>query len=461
MALKKTIRVRIAPSPTGPLHMGTVRTALFNYLFAKKHKGKFILRIEDTDLERSDPKYEKDIIDNFKWLGIAWDEGPFRQSERLEIYKKYIKKILDLGQAFWCYHSEQELEAERNEQMSRGQAPKHVCEYFGKKPDLNKKGVVRFRYSNEKIAFQDLIRGKLEFDSSLFGDISIARDEKTPLYNLAVVIDDAEMEISHIIRGEDHISNTPKQILLQKALGLNTPIYAHLPLLFNSDRSKLSKRQTDVFFNYYKDTGYLPEAIINFLALLGWNPGTTKEIFSLEELIEEFSIDRVQKAGAVFNISRLDWLNGFYIRKMDLDKLTKLCLPYLPQADFEYLKRVVSLEQERLKKLSEITQLTEFFFKDRLDFQPELLIWKKMTLEQVKTNLDIVYNILYKTDKFDKKTLEVILAPIAQKHGSGEVLWPLRACLSGQKASPGPYEIAEVLGKAKALKRIKQAIDMI
>src|SRR3989344_6088728 len=326
----KGVRVRIAPSPTGWLHFGLARTALFNYLFAKKNNGKFILRIEDTDIKRSEKKYEKDIIESLRWLGLEWDEDPYRQSERAQVYEKYVKKLLDSHQAFWCYHTKEELEAEKNERILREKAPKHKCQHAANtNNNKTKKGIIRFRCPDKKIIFNDLIRGRLEFEAGLLGDISIARDEKTPLYNLSAVIDDYEMKISHVIRGEDHISNTPKQILLQKALGLPSPKYAHLPLILGHDRTKLSKRHGAVSVTQFRKQGYLPEVLLNFMALLGWNTGTKKEIFSLEELIKEFSLERVQKGGAIFNISRLDWLNGYYIRKMDLDELTKKCIPYL------------------------------------------------------------------------------------------------------------------------------------
>ena len=326
------IRVRIAPSPTGPLHLGTARTALFNYLFAKKNKGKFILRIEDTDIERSDEKYEKDIIENLKWLGLEWDEEIYRQSQRTAIYQKYIEKLLDSGQAFWCDHTKEELEKEKKEQMKKKEAPRHICNRKGKA----KEGIIRFHCPDKKIVFNDLIRGKLEFDGGLLGDISIAKDKNIPLYNFAAAIDDVEMKISHVIRGEDHISNTPKQILIQEALGLTPPQFAHLPLILGQDKSKLSKRHGAVSIGWYKKEGYLPEAMINFMVLLGWNPGTEKEIFSLKKLIKEFSLERVQKGGAIFNLERLNWINGQYIRQMDLDKLTKKCLVYLPQkTDFD------------------------------------------------------------------------------------------------------------------------------
>lgn len=447
------VRVRIAPSPTGPLHLGTARTALFNYLFAQKNKGKFILRIEDTDLERSDKKYEKDIIENLKWLGLDWDEGPYRQNKRIKIYQKYIEKLLDSGQAFYCPHTKEELAKERKEQTKKKQAPRHVCKR------KSKKGIIRFRCPDKKIVFDDLIRGRVEFEGKLLGDISIAKDTKTPLYNFAAAIDDIEMKISQVIRGEDHISNTPKQILIQEALGFKTPQFAHLPLILGPDKSKMSKRHGATSISWYKKEGYLPEAMINFMVLLGWNPGTEKEFFSLEELIKGFSLERVHKGGAIFNRQRLDWLNAHYIRQMDLDELTKLCLPYLPEkTDFEYAKKVVALEQPRIRMLSQIGELTQFFFVDELKYEPDLLIWKKMSLKEVKKNLEMLERELGKIGDFNKESLEGVIMPLTEKHGSGEVLWPLRVALTGQKASAGPFEIMEVLGKKRTLKRVKEAI---
>ena len=320
-----SIRVRIAPSPTGPLHIGTARTALFNYLFAKKFGGHFILRIEDTDLERSDKKYEKDIFEGLAWLGIDADEGPagattnnrqpttdnnygpYRQSERLATYRPYLEKLLNEGSAFYCFHSEKELEAEKKMLMTDKKPLMHWCEFrdlsfADAKKKLGQSHIIRFKTSHgQKIVFTDLIRGELSFDSDLIGDFSIAKDIDVPLYNFAVVIDDFEMKISHVIRGEDHISNTPKQLLLIEALGFNKPEYAHLPLILGTDRSKLSKRHGATSVNEYQKD-YLPEALFNFMALLGWNPGDEREIFSKEELVKEFSLEKIHKAGAIFNL---------------------------------------------------------------------------------------------------------------------------------------------------------------
>lgn len=465
----KNVRVRMAPSPTGSLHIGTARTALFNYLFSKHEKGKFILRIEDTDLERSDPKYEKDIIDNLEWLGIKWDEGPFRQSERTSSYSKYLDKLLKTDAAYHCFCSEQDLENKRQERMSRGEPPK----YNGKCRELSKEtikkylaegkpSIIRFKAPLKKVSFNDLIRGKVEFDTSLTGDFSIAKDLATPLYNFAVVIDDFEMKISHVIRGEDHISNTPKQILLQEALGFPQPKYAHLPLILGSDKSKLSKRHGAVAVRDYRKDGYLPETMVNFMAFLGWNPNTERETYSLASLVKEFTLENVQKSGAVFNVKRLDYLNGFYIRQKSIKKLAEICQDYLPKTDKDYLEKIVAIYQERLKKLSEITELADFFFKDRLQYNKKLLSWKDMTDKEIAQSLDRVNEILSDVKDWRQETLEKVLMREAKEAGDrGKLLWPLRVALSGKKASAGPFEIAEILGKEKTLKRIKEARELI
>ncbi|MEK7503383.1 MAG: glutamate--tRNA ligase [Patescibacteria group bacterium] len=463
----KEIRVRIAPSPTGFLHVGTARAALFNYLFAKNNGGKFVLRIEDTDIERSEPRFEKDIIESLKWLSISWDEGPFLQSDKIEIYTQYLDKLLKENKAYYCFCAEEELEAVRQDQLSRGVAPKYngKCQNISQEEAKERiaKGepaIIRFRTSQEKISFTDLIRGKIEFDTALVGDFAIAKDLKTPLYNFAVVVDDFEMKISHIIRGEDHIPNTPKQILIQEALGFPKPQYAHLPLILGPDKSKLSKRHAAVSVANYREEGYLPEALINFMAFLGWNPGTDKEIYSLKELSQEFTLDKVQKAGAIFNIKRLDYLNGFYIRQKPLDELTELCQPYLPKAEKEFLKKIVGLHQERLKKLSEIKEFTDFFFQDKLSYDKELLRWKDNDDQKMARSIDKTSKLLSEISErnWAKENLEKVLMQETEKTGDrGIVLWPLRVALTGKKASAGPIEIAAILGKEKTLTRLEEA----
>ncbi len=530
------VRVRFAPSPTGFLHIGSSRTALFNFLFAKKYQGRFILRIEDTDKERSKKEFEDDIIKNLKWLGIEWDEGPtgegrkengnygpYYQSERQDIYKKYLEQLLKEDKAYYCFCSPEELEAKKQDQISRGLPPRYdgKCsnipkEEAKKRLEDGEPAVIRFRMPKEKVSFNDAIRGKVEFDASLFGDIVIAKNLETPLYNFAAVVDDFEMKISHVIRGEDHISNTPKQILLQRALGFNQPTYAHLPLILGPDHSKLSKRHGAMSVAEYKKMGYLPEAIINFLAFLGWNPGTEREIYSLSSLIKDFSLEKIQKSGAIFNTKKLDFLNGFYIRQKPLKTITRLSLPYLikenliqtideqkntisnynklyfkisetgEKISFDNLEKIISLYHERMKKISEISELANFFFKKSLTYPKELLIWKNSSFEKTKEAIKILLDILLRIEKdnWKEETLKNIFLInqenktngrkqenifISQqkniflngKIDRGKLLWPFRVALSGKKASPGPFEIAEILGKEKTLKRVEEAKELL
>ncbi|MFH0803509.1 MAG: glutamate--tRNA ligase [Candidatus Tagabacteria bacterium] len=478
---ERQVRTRFAPSPTGPLHIGSARSALFNYLFARQNGGEFILRIENTDVERSNPLFEKDILDGFKWLGI-WDKKPYRQSERIKIYKKYIERLLEEGKAFWCPHTKEDLAKEKQEQMAQKEAPRHICEYKNIKTKNKKGEIIRLDTLAKIVEFEDIIRGKIKFDTSLLGDIALAKDENTPLYNFAVVIDDFEMKISHVIRGEDHISNTPKQILIQEALGLPRPQYAHLPLVLGPDRSKLSKRHGPVSISEYRKLGYLPEVIINFIALLGWNPGTEQEIFSLDELIKKFDLNRAQKGGAIFNIERLDWLNGIYVRKKSAEELTDLILREnflkIPKGfKNNYIEKVIALEQSRLQKLSEIGERTTYFF-----FEPtypkSMLFWQslpalptgqaggrqeKEAINITKEYLDKIVNLIsnIKTKDFTKERIKETIWPYAEEKGRGDVLWPFRVALTGQRKSPDPFEIAEILGKKTTLKRLNYAIDLL
>lgn len=500
MPKKEEIRVRIAPSPTGYLHIGTARTALFNYLFAKSHDGKFVLRIEDTDLERSDEKFTKEIIESLRWLGIDYDEGPdidgsygpYRQSERLKTYKKYLEQLLKEDKAYYCFCTEEELEAERQAMMKRGEPPVYSgrCANLSEAEikkflDEGRKPIIRFRMPAKKIIFEDMIKGVLEFDTKLIGDITIAKNLETPLYNFAVVVDDETMKISHVIRGEDHISNTPKQIAMIEALGFKKPRYAHIPLTLAPDRTKLSKRHGATAIADYRAMGYLPEALLNFIAFMGWNPKTDQEFFTKNELIKHFSIAKMNKAAAIFNIEKLNWLNGQYIRKMDLSLLTENCIPYLEKANligrvgdgewkitetgepiiFDQLKKIIALLQERLVKLSDLPELVSFLFKKELAYDKQLLIWKKMTAKDVIDHLLEVEKILAKTDKkdFKKEHLEERIKKLIEekKLGMGETLWPLRVALTGLKASPPPFDVAEILGKEKTLQRIADAKNLL
>lgn len=370
-----------------------------------------------------------------------------------------MEKLLNEGEAYRCFCPQKQIDG-GVPQIYSGKCRDLSDEEIKKNLAEGKKSIIRFKSPIKKVAFKDLIRGKVEFDSSLIGDFSIAKDITTPLYNFAVVIDDFEMEISHVIRGEDHLSNTPKQILLEEALNFPQPQFGHLPLILGPDRSKLSKRHGATSVTEYRKEGYLPEAIINFMAFLGWNPGGEKEIYSMEELIEDFSLDKVQKGGAIFNIQRLNYLNGVYIRQKSIEELAELCRLYLPKADKEDLEKAVSLYQDRLKKLSEIAELTDFLFKDVLEYDKELLKWKDMTDGEMKKVLDNLNKILcdISEKEWKKENLEKILMPEAERmEDRGTLLWPLRVALTGKKASAGPFEVAEALGKKRTLKRIQNA----
>ncbi|PIS13543.1 MAG: glutamate--tRNA ligase [Candidatus Tagabacteria bacterium CG09_land_8_20_14_0_10_41_14] len=463
----KKIRTRLAPSPTGPLHVGTARTALFNYIFARQNNGNFILRIDDTDKERSDKRFEEDILNGLKWLGLEYDKI-YRQSEREDIYKNYLKKLLDKKIAFWCYHSKEELAAEKTEQMNKKEAPRHVCNHKNIKSlnHKNKNGIIRLGGSDEKIKFNDLIRGEIEYDASLLGDIAIAKDEKTPLYNFASVIDDEEMKISHVIRGEDHIPNTPKQILIQKALKIQTPFYAHLPLILGPDKSKMSKRHGSISINEYKRMGYLAQALLNFIILLGWNPGNDKEFFEKEEMLELFSLQKIQKGGAVFNIEKLNWFNREYIKKMSMGKLSQHTMEYISSEwkaqinkDKKLWYKILELEKPRLNVLSEIKERVDFFF-EKPQLSRSLLIH---TFSNTSQHLDKTEKILSSIDRhsFGAENIKKALWDYAEEKGRGNVLWPFRAALTGKAKSPDPFSVAEILGKKETLKRIQHAKEII
>lgn len=489
------IRTRFAPSPTGPLHIGSARTALFNWLYCKKNSGKFILRIEDSDRGRSREEFEIDIADGLAWLGLSWDEGPetpdvygpYRQSERQEIYKKYIDKLLESKKAYYCYCTEEELETERQEQEKKHLPPR----YSGRCKNLSREELAKFKAEGRKpairfeiptnnhgkIKFKDIIHGEIEFDSSLIGDFIIVKASGEPIFLLTNIIDDAEMKISHVIRGDDHLSNTPKQIMLADALDLLTPDYAHLPMILNPDRTKLSKRKNPTSLTRdFRDKGYLPEAMINFLAFLGWTPKAKmkistddkiEEFFTLDELVDEFDLSQVSKSPAIFDEKKLDYLNGYYIRKMSLGDLAKSCMPYLIHAglikkeDGKILD-VIGLVQERMKKLSEAPELTSFFFQ-KPKYDKELLIAKNSDKSTTQKALLESKKILEKETDFSCDSIEQLLRALADKINipAGKILWPIRVALSGKAASPGVFELIEFFQKQETLERIQSAIDML
>ncbi|MBI2052747.1 MAG: glutamate--tRNA ligase [Candidatus Ryanbacteria bacterium] len=460
-------RVRIAPSPTGRLHIGTARTALYNFIFARQTSGTFIVRIEDTDRERSRPEFEKDIRDGLRALGIVEDEF-YRQSERTHLYRASLEKLLGEGKAFYCAHGHEELEKEAASQRAAGEPPRHICPERGS--NLTS-GILRLKNDAEgAIIVDDIIRGGVEYQADLLGDFSLAKSLEEPLYNFAVVIDDQELKITHIIRGEDHLSNTPKQILIMRALGYPLPRWAHLPLLLNPDRSKLSKRQgaSPILDLLYKE-GYLPEALLNFTVLLGWHPkDEVGEILDLETMKREFSLERVQKGGAVVSYSKLDWLNKEYVKRASPDTLL-MHLQKVASSEFlklysqTELRKIMDTLRTRITKLSEVEREAKEIFEFQR-YSKDLLLWDgKIEAEQAAVIIDELVKILsgINTGDFTQKGLEYALGPLIEKHGKGNVLWPLRAALSGKKASLGPYELADILGKNESVKRLKIARDML
>jgi glutamyl-tRNA synthetase len=483
-------KVRFAPSPTGNLHIGSARTALFNFLYSQKNKAEFVLRIEDTDKERSQKVYEDDIMRSLKWIGVNWDNEPYRQSGREEIYKKYVLKLLEEKKAYPCFCSKEKLEKQREEQQKQKKAPRyegdcHLLSDQEKEKMMKEKDfVIRIRVKDdEAVEFQDKIKGKISFNSSdIGGDFVIAKKDFSCLYNFACVVDDYEMGITDIIRGDDHISNTPKQIIIGKALNLPIPEFAHLPLILGPDKSKLSKRHGASSLYSYKEQGYLPEALFNFISLLGWNPGTDQEVYPPEEIIEMFSIEKCHKSPAVFDIEKLKYINGLYIRGKEIEEVTKLCIPFLikdglikekgsdlyyapeteQEVSFQDLEKIVEIYQERLKVLSEIGELVDYFFKKELKYEKELLFWKKRTEEETKESIDKSIEILLNIKKWEKGEIEERLLEESSKMSNrGDLLWPLRAALSGKKASASPFDILLLLGKEKSLERLNQALSKL
>ena len=445
---KNNIVVRFAPAPTGYLHIGGVRTALFNYLFARQNSGKFILRIEDTDKERSKKEYEKSILESFEWLGLEYDEL-YRQSERTEIYKKYIQEMITSGDA---YVSEESFDSAQDRSSKRPE-------------------VIRFKNPNKKIKFDDIVVGETEFDTAELGNFVIAKDLETPLYHLTAVIDDYEMKISHVIRAQEHISNTPRQILIQEAIGAPRPAYAHIPLILAPDKSKLSKRDGAVNVIEYQKMGYLADALINFLAFMGWNPGDNREVMDKKELIKEFNLLKVQKGGAVFNVQKLNWLNKKYIQALPEKNMLELADKFMPlkiknYPDYkEKIIRLMPIIQERIDKFGDLEEMAEkdelgFYFEKPI-YDAKKLIWKDAeNAEKTKEYLGKIIKFLENIDdnKFNKVSIKDAVWSFAEKEGRGNVLWPMRYALSGAQKSPDPFTLAEILGKHETIERIRGAI---
>ncbi len=444
-----TIVTRFAPSPTGLLHGGNYRTAVFSYLFARKHNGRFIVRIEDTDRERSKKEYENNIMDSLAWLGLEYD-AEYRQSDLVSEHTKALQKLIEAGNAY----------------ISREEA---------KDGSGQMRELVRFKNPNQRIIFHDVIRGEISTDTTDLGDFVIAKRIDEPLFHLAVVVDDASMGVTHIIRGEDHISNTPRQILLYNALGYPVPQYAHLPLVVDEKRAKLSKRRGAQPLTYYRDQGYLPEALLNFLSLVGWNPGTEQEIFSKEELVQSFDLERVQKSAGFFNIEKLNWINKEHIKRLTTEKqyayverFMPSSITALPHYSREKLLRIAPLLVDHITHFGEIPTLAErgevaYFFEDPM-YAREGLFWKDdKDAEHTREKLDNVVEILQKipSENFTAETTKEALWGYASEVGKGNVLWPLRYALSGREKSPDPFTLAGILGKEITLQRIERARQLL
>lgn len=472
------IRVRFAPSPTGRLHLGSIRTALFNFVFAKSQKGVFILRIEDTDKERSKKEFVDDIIESLKWLNLNPDEGPIFQSERVEIYRKVIEELLDKGKAYRCFCTKEELELKRQMQITKGEPPRYdgTCAKLSKE-EVNEKisrklpYVIRLKVPEQILAFKDYLRGEIKFDLRLIGDFVIAKSETEPLFHLATPVDDYYQGITHVIRGAEHIPNTPKQILIFKAMNWKIPTYAHIPLILGEGGGKLSKRHGAKSVLEYRKEGYLPEAIVNFLILLGWHPKGDKEIISMNEIIKEFNLEDVEKRPAVFNTKKLVWLNKVYMKRLSAKEIENIILNdsyledlkiYLERKEYskEKIYRIIELGKERANTIREIFETIKFFYQD-FDYHKELLIWKDYTFEQISNSLIQVKNTIENIpeDKFNYEYIKQALDSLSED--KGYTYWPLRVALTGLEASPPPIDIMLILGKEKTLKLIEKAIEKL
>lgn len=484
-----TVRVRFAPSPTGYVHIGGLRTALYNYLFAKQNDGKYILRIEDTDRTRYVEGAVEGIVKAMEWSGVMHDEGlfledgklvqrgecgPYVQSERLDIYKEYIEKLLEGGHAYYCFCSKERLEKVRQEQKAKGLTPKYdgFCRDISlqearKRAANGEAHVIRLRLpENKDITFDDIVRGKVTMNTSDLDDQVLMKTDGYPTYHFAVIVDDHLMGITHVIRGEEWLSSTPKHIFMYEAFGWEAPQFVHLPNILNKNKKKLSKRHGDVAVEDFEKKGYLPEALVNYIALVGWNPEGTGEIMSIEEMIEKFSLDRVSKSGGVFDVDKLNWVNSHYIKNGDLDRLTKLCIPYLVEdglikeeekdEKFEWVKRIVKSAQERIEYLAQISEYAKRFFGEEVELENEDvkdMLKKEHVASLLNIFKDKVKNADEINDEFGKKVFKMIQKESGIK---GKNLYmPIRAALTGQLHGPDIDQIIVILGRETIIKRVE------
>ncbi len=496
MTALEQVRVRIAPSPTGPLHIGTARTALFNFLHARHVGGTFILRLEDTDQARSSIAYEKDILDGLHWLGLGWDEGPevageaargphapYRQMERLPTYAAAATLLLERDQAYPCYCTPEELAADRAAQEAAKLPPRYVGRCANLTPAERsareaegRRPVIRFRVGEGVVAFDDIVRERVEIDvANLGGDFVIVRADGSPLYHFTVVVDDAAMEISDVIRGEDHLSNTPKHILLFRALGYPVPRFAHLPLILNADRSKMSKRKSQTALSDYIAQGFIREALVNYLALLGWATGSEDEILSLDELIERFDIHAVHKGGAVFDRERLEWINGQWIRRLDADELIERLRPFVEaeraagridrMPNDDEIRSLLPVVQERLPTLGAIGDLVGFLWVEDLTVDPAILVPKRWDADTTRQALTVARGVIAETGEvtFEADELEPPLRALAETNGwkAGDLFMAIRVAVTGRTATPPLFDTLVALGRERTLQRIDRAVEAL
>ncbi len=479
------VRVRFAPSPTGWLHVGGARTALYNFLFARKHKGKFILRIEDTDRSRSTDEAIEKIIEDMLWLGLDWDEGPlkggdfgpYRQTERDHLYREAVQKLIDSGHAYYCFCTPDELENMRKEAAEKKQSFRYprLCrdlkqEEIAERFEKNPRPAVRFKTPLEgEVVVNDLVRGEVRFDLSQLDDFIIARSDGTPTYNLAVVVDDYLMKITHVVRGDDHLSNTPKQILIYRALGAEVPRFAHLSMILGPDKKPLSKRHGSTAVFEFRNQGYLKEALVNYLALLGWSFDDKTTFFTVEELIEKFDLTKVSANPAVFDFQKLEWLNGVWIRSLDSSELAKRLVTFVEERygnveiDEKFLY-LVEITKERMKTLKDFVEWTYFYFVKEEEFEFDVNDFEKATKgERAKEILQMALEELRSVEAWDRESIENSLRLIVQATGEKvkNVFQPVRVAVTGRLVSPPLFESIYVLGREKSVRRIEKAIQIL
>ena len=462
------VKVRFAPSPTGFLHIGGVRTALFNWLYAKNHGGKFVLRIEDTDLSRSTEESIEEILESMRWLGLDWDEGPFRQTERQEIYSQKVVQLLSAGKAYHCYCTPEELDRKRSEAQKAGNKPKYdgTCRERPDSPE-GAPSVIRFKAPIEgTVVVEDLLRGKVVFDIAELDDVIIQRTDGTPTYNFVVVVDDSEMGITHVIRGDDHLSNTPRQCLLYDALDFKRPQFSHISMILGQDKSRLSKRHGATSALAYRDMGYLPDAMINYLARLGWSHGD-QEIFSREELIKYFSFDSVNTSAAIFDADKLSWVNEQYIQSTPPEELAQHLEPHLVKTGVlsgdhdlspQEIAKVIPCLNQRAKTLVEMAEKSAFFFKKEVEFDEKAR--NKFLTEDARPLLEKVIAGFSTLDDFSAENIETLFKKIVEEEGMklGKLAQPVRVALTGTTVSPGIYDVILLLGKEETLKRLQNVV---